>query len=118
MIRQGEIYWLDLGEPRGSAPGYKRPFVVVQNNVFNRSTISTVVVCALTTNLGRAKAKVNVMLNRGEAGLPKQSVVNVSQIYTVDKDELLERIGSISFKRVLEILDGIKLVLQPRDVSE
>ncbi len=117
MIRQGEIYWLDVGEPLGSAPGYRRPFVVIQNDVFNRSPINTVVVCALTSNLRRAEAPGNVLLQLKEAGLPRQSVVNVSQIYTVDKQELAKRIGSLSAQRVLEILAGIQSVLQPREVS-
>ncbi|MCK4577198.1 MAG: type II toxin-antitoxin system PemK/MazF family toxin [Candidatus Marinimicrobia bacterium] len=116
VIRQGEIYWLDVGEPLGSAPGYRRPFVVIQNDVFNRSAVDTVVICVLTSNLKRAEAAGNILLQPGEAGLPRQSVVNVSQIYTVDKQELLERIGSLSFKRVLEILEGIQMVLQPREV--
>ena len=118
VITQGEIYWLDVGEPLGSAPGYRRPFVVIQNDMFNRSPINTVVVCALTSNLQRAKAPGNVPLQVGEAGLPRQSVVNVSQIYTVDKQELTERIGNLSAQRVLEILDGLQLVLQPREVRE
>ena len=116
VIRQGELYWLDVGEPLGSAPGYRRPFVVIQNDVFNRSPINTVVVCALTSNLRRAEAPGNVLLQPREAGLPRQSVVNVSQIYTVDKQELTERIGTLSVQRVLEILGGIQSVLQPREV--
>ena len=116
MIRQGEIYWLDVGEPSGSAPGYRRPFVVIQNDMFNRSPIDTAVVCALTSNLRRAEAPGNVLLQPREAGLPKQSVVNVSQIYTVDKQELTEKIGTLSSARILEILAGIQSVLQPREV--
>ena len=116
MIRQGELYWLDMGEPLGSAPGYRRPFAVIQNDVFNRSPINTVVVCALTANLGRAEAPGNVLLHSREAGLPRQSVVNVTQIYTVDKQELTDRIGSLAAQRVLEILEGIQSVLQPREV--
>ncbi len=118
MIRQGELYWLDVGMPLGSAPGYRRPFVVIQNNVFNRSPINTAVVCALTANLRRAEAPGNVLLHSREAGLPRQSVVNVTQIYTVDKQELKDRIGSLVAPRVLEILAGIQSVLQPREVQE
>jgi len=117
MINQGDIFWLDLGEPSGSAPGYRHPHVVVQNNLFNRSRINTVVVCALTSNLKRAEAPGNVLLSKGEANLPKPSVVNVSQIYTVDKRDLVEKIGTLSKDRVREILDGIRLVLEPRDVE-
>ena len=116
MIRQGDIYWIDLGEPLGSAPGFRHPHVVVQNDVFNSSRIHTVVVCALTSNLRRAEAPGNVLLQLGEANLPKQSVVNVSQIFTVDKRQLEDRIGSLSATRVREILDGIRLVLEPRSL--
>ena len=116
MIRQGDIYWVDLGEPIGSEPGFRHPHVVVQNDVFNGSRIHTVVVCALTSNLQRAEAPGNVLLKPGEANLPKQSIVNVSQIFTVDKRQLEEKIGSLSTLRVREILDGIRLVLEPRSL--
>ena len=116
MIQQGDIYWVDLQEPIGSEPGYRHPHVVVQNDVFNCSRIHTVVVCALTSNLQWAEAPGNVLLKLGEANLPKQSVVNVSQIFTVDKRQLEEKIGSLSTLRVREILDGIRLVLEPRSL--
>ena len=115
MINQGDIYWVDLGEPSASEPGYRHPHVVVQNNIFNRSQLKTVVVCALTSNLKRAQAPGNVQLEPGEGNLPKQSVVNVSQIYTVDKSQLIEYIGSLSSARVREITNGIKLVVEPRE---
>jgi len=115
LIRQGEIYWLDFGEPAGSAPGYRHPHVVIQNNLFNRSRIQTAVVCSLTSNLKRAAAPGNVLLDAGEANLPKQSVVNVSQIFTVDKGSLQEKIGRVSLRRVRQILEGITLVLEPRE---
>ena len=118
VIDQGEVYWVDLGEPSGSEPGYRHPHVVIQNNVFNRSRINTVVVCALTSNLKRAEAPGNVLLEKGEANLPKQSVVNVSQIFTVDKEDLVERIGTLSRTRVGQILDGVSLLLEPRDIDE
>lgn len=113
-IQQGDIFWVDLGEPSGSEPGYLRPHVVIQNNIFNNSKINTVVVCSLTTNLIRANSPGNVLLNQDEGNLPKQSVINVSQIFTVDKNDLIEKIGSISLKRVIQILNGIDLVLMPR----
>jgi len=116
VIRQGEVYWLDLGDPVGSAPGYVHPHVVVQNDVFNRSRIGTVVVCALTSNLRLAEAPGNVLLEPGEASLPKQSVVNVSQIFTVDKSQLVERIGHLSPLHVQQVLEGIQLLLEPRDL--
>jgi mRNA interferase MazF len=115
VINQGDIYWVDLGEPSASEPGYRHPHVVVQNNIFNRSQLKTVVVCALTSNLRRAQAPGNVQLESGEGNLPKQSVVNVSQIYTVDKSQLDEYIGTLSSARVREIINGIKLVVEPRE---
>lgn len=114
MIQQGDVYWVDLGDPIGSAPGFRHPHVVVQNDVFNSSRIRTVVVCALTSNLRWAEAPGNVLLERGEANLPKQSVVNVSQISTVDKRQLEEKIGSLDAFRIHEIIEGINLLIEPR----
>ncbi len=116
VIKQGEIYWLDLGEPRGSEPAFLHPHIVVQNNLFNSSRINTVVVCALTSNLKRAKAPGNVLLEKGEANLPKKSVVNISQIYTVNKGDLVEKIGQVSEKRMNEIIEGIRLLIEPREL--
>jgi mRNA interferase MazF len=117
VIDQGDIYWVDLGEPSGSSPGYRHPHVVIQNNVFNRSRINTVGVCALTLNLRRAEAPGNVLLEEGEGNLPKQSAVNVSQIYTVDKKDLVEKIGSLSRRRIRQVLEGVMLVIEPREVD-
>ena len=117
VIQQGEVYWIDLGDPTGSAPGYRHPHVVIQNNVFNQSRINTVVVCVITSNLKRAEAPGNVLLEEGEGNLPKPSVVNVSQIFTVDKGDLEEKIGMLSRKRMQEILAGVQLVLEPRDLA-
>jgi len=117
VIRQGDIYWLDLGVPRGSAPGYRHPHVVVQNNLLNQSRIHTAIVCAITSNLRRAGSPGNVLLNKEEANLPKPSVVSVTQIMTVDKSDLVEKIGTLSNKRIREILEGVQLVLQPREVK-
>jgi len=116
VIRQGEIYWVDLGEPKESEPGYRHPHIVIQNNLFNASKIGTVAVCTLTSNLQRAKAPGNVLLNKGEANLPKKSVVNISQIFTVNKNDLVEKIGQVSEIRFVEILDGIKLLTERREV--
>lgn len=117
VINQGDIYWIDFGEPSGSAPGYLHPHVVIQNNVFNLSRINTIVVCALTSNLQRAETPGNVLLNEGEANLPKQSVVIVSQIFTVYKSDLGEYIGTLSKKRIRQILEGIKMLTEPRDIE-
>ena len=116
VINQGDIFWIDPGDPSGSGPGYRHPFVVVQNNIFNRSSIDTVIVCTVTSNLKKAKSPGNVLLIPGEGGLPKQSVINTSQIYTLDKEDLGKKIGTLSPERVAEILDGIKLILEPRDI--
>ena len=118
VIEQGAVFWVDLGEPIGSEPGFRHPHVVIQNNVFNESRINTVVVCALTSNLKWARAPGNVLLGEGEGNLPKQSVVNVSQIFTVDKRDLDEKIGVLAQRRVRQILDGIRLVIEPREVGE
>jgi mRNA interferase MazF len=118
VINQGDVFWVDLGEPSGSGPGYRHPHVVIQNNVFNRSRINTVVVCVLTSNLKRAQAPGNVLLEKGEANLPEQSVVNVSQIFTVDKRDLVEKIGTLSHQRVRQILDGLWLLTEPRNIDE
>ncbi len=116
VIKQGEIYWIDLGEPRGSEPGYRHPHMVIQNNLFNYSNINTVVVCALTSNLQRASCPGNVVLKKGEANLPKKSVVNITQIYTVNKTDLTQKIGSVSNNRITEILQGLRLVTEPREL--
>lgn len=115
MIRQGDVYWVDLGTPLGSGPGFMRPYVVVQNDLFNKSRIGTVVLCGLTSNLGRAEVRGNVLLDEGEAELPKRSVVNISQLYTVDKSDLVEKIGSLSPENLLRVVQGIQLLLEPLD---
>ncbi|GAB4449410.1 MAG: hypothetical protein Fur0044_44960 [Anaerolineae bacterium] len=117
VINQGDIFWIELGEPVGSTPGYTYPHVVIQNNLFNRSRLNTVVVCALTSNLKRAAAPGNVLLESGEANLPKQSVVLVSQLFTVDKTLLNGYIGTLSNRRIRQILEGIKLLMEPREVE-
>jgi mRNA interferase MazF len=117
VINQGDIFWIDLGEPSGSGPAYLHPHLVVQNNVFNRSRINTVVVCSLTSNLQRAESPGNVLLKKGEGNLSKSSVINITQIFTVDKSDLSEKIGSLSSDRMAQVLEGIELLIQPRDVK-
>ena len=116
QIKQGDIFWIELDTPRGSEPGYRHPHVVIQNNVFNQSKINTVVVCALTSNLKRAKAPGNVLLSKGEANLEKESVVNITQMVTVNKSDLVEKIGFLSPGRIKEIIAGIKLLIEPREL--
>ncbi len=117
VIDQGDVFWIDLGIPIGSAPGYRHPYAVIQNNSFNHGNINTVLGCTLTSNLRRAGVPGNVLLDPGEANLPKQSVVVVSQLLTVDKSELEEYIGTLSANRVRQILDGIKLLTEPREAQ-
>lgn len=117
VINQGDVYWVDLGDPIGSAPGLLHPHVVIQNDAFNRSTIRTVVICALTSNLRRASAPGNVLLEPGEANLPRPSVVNISQIFTVDKSQLDEKIGTLSSSRVRQILKGLRLLTDPYELE-
>ena len=113
-IAQGDVYWVDLGVPRGSEPGFRNPFVVIQNDAVNVSHIRTVIVCLITSNLQRAKAPGNVLLEKDEANLSMPSVVNVSQIFTIDKDMLDEKIATLEKKRVRQILNGLFLLLEPR----
>ncbi len=114
VIRQGDVFWIDIGEPRGSEAGFRRPYIVVQNDSFNESRLSTVAVCAITSNLRRARAPGNVVLSAGEASLPQESVVNVTQIYAIDRDYFLEPIGVVSAEKLDEILQGIWFLLEPR----
>ncbi len=107
-INRGDVFWIGPDDSRGPVPSYSHPHVVVQEDVFNHSRITTVVVCALTSNLHRANEPGNVLLEVGEGNLPKQSVVVVSQISSVDKARLGERIGSLSDARVEQILAGLR----------
>jgi mRNA interferase MazF len=113
VIHQGDVYWVDLGEPAGSGSGYRHPHVVIQNDVFNASRIRTTIVCALTSNLKRAEAPGNVLLASGEAKLPKASVVLVSQLLTIDKSQLVDYIGTLSNRRIREIVAGVYLLTEP-----
>jgi mRNA interferase MazF len=106
------VYWLDFGPATGSAPAEQHPCVIVQNDIFNRSAIQTSVVCLITSNLTRANAPGNVLLKKGEANLPKASVVNVSQILTVDKSELVECSGTLSGAAVGAVRDGLHLLFE------
>jgi mRNA interferase MazF len=115
VISQGDIFWIDLSEPGGSEPGYSHPHVVIQNNMFNNSALNTVIVCTLTSNLKRAAIPGNILLESDEGNLPKQSVVNVSQLFTVDKRQLGEYIGSLSQRRIRQILESLKLITEPHE---
>ncbi len=111
MTAQGEVWWADLAEPSGSEPGFRRPVVVVQGDAFNRSHIATVVCVALTSNLRWAEAPGNVLLSVRDTGLPKDSVANVSQLVTLDREALTERVGTLPAKKLELVLLGIDIVL-------
>lgn len=113
VVKQGDIFWLELPPPSGSGPCYRHPHVVIQNNVFNSSKINTVVVCSLTSNLNRALSPGNVTLRKGEANIPQKSVINITQLFTVNKSDLKQKIGTLSAKKIDEIITGIKLLLKP-----
>jgi mRNA interferase MazF len=111
VISQAEIWWADLGQPIGSAPGYRRPVVIVQSDALNLSRIGTVVCVPLTSNLKWARAPGNVVLAAAATGLERDSVANVSLVTAVDRRQLTERIGRISSRQLDLILSGIDIVL-------
>lgn len=111
MIRRGEIWWASLPEPAGSEPGYRLPVLVVQTNDFNEGGIRTVIVLAITSNLRLAGAPGNVLCHRRDTGLAKESVINVSQTFTVNKARLTHRIGMLPSTLMQEVETGLRLVL-------
>lgn len=111
MIRRGEIWWATLPEPVGSMPGYRRPLIIVQADSFNRSRINTVIAVVLTSNLHLADAPGNVLLSAQSTGLAKDSVVNVSQLITVDKQLFTEQVGRLSSHQMQRLEEGLRLVM-------
>ena len=111
MISQGEIWWADLPTPTGSGPGFRRPVVVVQSDALNQSRIATVVCVPLTSNLKWALAPGNVRLSARTTGLPKDSVANVSQLLTLDKELLTKQVGRLPRAKLELLFFGIDLVL-------
>jgi mRNA interferase MazF len=109
-ILQGEVYWIDFGPTSGSAPAERHPCVVVQSDVFNRSRIATTVICLITSNLDRARAPGNVALKRGVGNLPKESVINVSQVLAIEKSDLVERIGKLPTSAIDAVRTGLYLL--------
>jgi mRNA interferase MazF len=111
VIARGEVWWANLPDPVGAAPGYRRPVIVVQNDAFNRSRIATVTVVALTSNLRLVEAPGNVLVPARAAGLPQDSIANVSQILTVDRGVLTERLKRLPPGLVDQVDDGLRLAL-------
>lgn len=109
-MQRGEIWWADLPAPVASEPGFRRPILIVQSNEFNRSRIRTVIAAILTTNLRLAEAPGNILVTTQETGLLQDSVVNVSQVITVDKSFLMERVSKVSDRVMLLVDEGLRLV--------
>ena len=110
-LHRGQIWWADLGEPRHSEPGYRRPVLVVQDDQFNQSDLATVIVLSLTSNLHYGDLPGNVVLSRAETGLAKDSVANVTQLATIDKSWLDDYISELSDSIMARIDHGLSLAL-------
>lgn len=110
-MKRGELWWASLPAPTGSGPGFRRPVVIVQSNPFNLSSIATVVVAAVTSNLALAESSGNVRIGKGESGLAKASVVNISQLVTLDREVLTQRVRTLPAEVMRAIDDGLRLVL-------
>jgi mRNA interferase MazF len=111
VINRGEIWWADLPEPTGSSPCYRRPVIIIQSDGFNKTNLNTSIIAAITTNLDMAEMRGNVLLKKHQSGLPKDSVVNITQIFTLDKILLLEYVSTISERKMEQIDKGLRLVL-------
>ena len=111
VARRGEIWWTDFGQPFGSEPGYRRPALVVQADPFNQSTIRTVLLIPLTKTLVLASAPGNVLCRPRDSGLPKASVVNVSQLTVADRRRLVEKAGTVPGRLMKQVEDGMRLIL-------
>jgi mRNA interferase MazF len=111
VIRNGSIYWVDFSPGKGSEPMGRRPGLVVQHDRLNDSKLNTVIVLAITSNMRFGDLPGNIILKKGEANMPKNSVINVTQIKTVDKNSLKEKIGSLPRERMAEVHEGIKLIM-------
>lgn len=112
MVKRGELWWLDYGEPVGSAPGFERPAVIVSADAFNRSAINTIITVPLYSNLGHARHAGNVLLRAVDTGLAVDSVANVSQLGAVDRQSIIRRIGAVPPSLMRDIDAGLRLALQ------
>lgn len=111
VIKRGEIWWADLPEPIDSSPGFSRPVLIVQSDSFNKTNLNTSIVALITTNLDLAEMKGNVLLKKNQSDLPKDSVLNVTQIFTIDKRLLVEYVGAVSERKMEQVEKGLRLVL-------
>ncbi len=111
VIERGEIWWANLPEPVGSSPGLPRPVLIIQSDKFNRSRINTVVIAVISTSLRLADSEGNVLLTARQSNLPKDSVVNISQLFTIDESLLRDYVGALSAKKIKQIDNGLRLVL-------
>ncbi|MEZ5476866.1 MAG: type II toxin-antitoxin system PemK/MazF family toxin [Thiolinea sp.] len=110
-MKRGEIWWASLEKPRGSEPGYKKPVVIISSDAFNQSKIQTVIVAIVTSNLRLTNAPGNISIAKRDSGLSKESVINVSQILTLDKSFLVEKVGRLPDKKISALDEGLKLSL-------
>ena len=110
-MRRGDIWWASLGTPQGSEPGYRRPVLIVQTNEFNDSRIETIVVAVMSTNLDLAAAPGNQLVRKKESKLNRDSVINISQLITINKSALTERVSALPGRRMAAVDEGLKLVL-------
>ncbi len=111
VIRKGSIYWVDFSPGKGSEPIGRRPGLVVQNDILNDSNLNTVIMLAITSTMKFGELPGNVVLKKGEANVPKKCVINVTQIKSVDKKSIKEKIGTLPKKRIDEVHEGLKLVM-------
>lgn len=111
VIERGDLWWADLGEPEGAEPGFRRPVLIVQAEAFNRSRLQTVIAVVLTSNLRLVDAPGNVLMPAKATGLPKDSVANVSQVITIDRDFLTEKAGRLRGQLLKDVDSGLRLVL-------
>ena len=111
VVERGEIWWANLPDPTGSGPGFPRPVLIIQSDKFNRSQINTVVVAIISTNLKLANSEGNVLLTTRQSSLPKDSVVNISQLFTLDESVLIDFVSTLSANKMEQIDKGLRLVL-------
>ena len=111
VVERGEIWWANLPEPKGSSPGFRRPILIIQADIFNQTNIKTVIAATITTNADLAKMLGNVSISSRSSGLPRNSVINVTQLFTVDKSLLLEYVGTLSARKMQQVDKGLRLVL-------